>query len=195
MRKRKSTELRQEEIVRAALALVEQQGLDKLSIQAIAERVGLVPAAIYRHFKRKEDIVAALIDFTEQSLQRNLDQVLPLEETAVAKLEQLFLLHVDLLRQEAAIPRLLFFLLSSERTPELKVRILSVVGGYQHQVRKILLQGQKCGQISPEIDATAAATLFLGMLQPLAILGQLQPQILAEYPPQLWRTYQRSIAP
>ena len=48
---------------------------------------------------------------------------------------------------------------------------------------------------TPEIDATAAATLFLGMLQPLAILGQLQPQILAEYPPQLWRTYQRSIAP
>ena len=57
MRSRKSTEVRKEEIVRAALFLVEQNGLDKLNIIDIAVEVKLVPASIYRHFKGKEDIV------------------------------------------------------------------------------------------------------------------------------------------
>lgn len=195
MRNRKSTEVRQEEIVRAALAIIEQNGLDKLSIQSIADRIGLVPAAIYRHFKSKEKIVAALIDFTEQNLQHNLNQVALLDDTAVAKLKMLFMLHVALLRQEAAIPRVLFSLLSSDRTPELKMRMLSVLGAYQQQIEKILRQGQKNGEISQDADALAAAIMFLGMLQPLAIQGLLCPRILEQYPPQLWRNYHRSIAP
>ena len=61
MKSRKSTEIRKEEIVRAALSLVEQNGLDKLNIIDIALAVHLVPGAIYRHFKGKEDIVAAQV--------------------------------------------------------------------------------------------------------------------------------------
>ena len=194
MRSRKSTEVRKEEIVRAALFLVEQNGLDKLNITDIALAVELVPAAIYRHFKGKEDIVAALIEFADKSLQYNINLAMDSDGTAVAKLKLLFELHVKLLKEEAAIPKLLFFLLSSDRNPELKISMLSVVGSYVQQVKKILIQGQKKGEINADIDVTAASMLFLGMIQPLAILGQVDPKVLDEYPPKLWHGYQRSIA-
>ena len=194
MRSRKSTEVRKEEIVRAALFLVEQNGLDKLNIIDIASEVKLVPAAIYRHFKGKEDIVAALIEFADRSLQNNINIAMALDGTAVAKLKMLFELHVKLLKEEAAIPRILYFLLSSNRNPDLKTSMLSAVGSYVQQVKKMLLQGQKNGEISPDTDITAAAMLFLGMVQPLAILGQENPKVLDEYPPKLWHSYQRAIA-
>ena len=193
MRSRKSTEVRKEEIVRAALFLVEQNGLDKLNIIDIAVEVKLVPAAIYRNFKGKEDIVAALIEFTDKCLQCNLSQAMDYDGTAIVKLKLLFELHVKLLKEEAAIPRILYFLLSSERNPELKVGMLSAVGSYVQQVKKMILQGQKKGEINADVDVTAAAMLFLGMIQPLAILGQVDPNVLDECPTKLWQCYQRSI--
>ena len=193
MRVRKSTEIRKDEIVRAALAIVENSGLDKLNINEIAAKVEMVPAAIYRHFKGREEIVAALIEHIDQRLQSNLSQANAVTGTPIAKLKTLFELHVTLLKEEAAIPRVLYFLLSSDRNPELKAGMLSAVGVYVQQVKKLLQQGQRKGEISPDIDATAAAMMFLGMVQPLAILGQIDKEMLDDCPPKLWQQYQRSI--
>ena len=193
MRVRKSTEIRKDEIVRAALAIVENSGLDKLNINEIAAKVEMVPAAIYRHFKGREEIVAALIEHIDQRLQSNLSQANAVTGTPIAKLKTLFELHVTLLKEEAAIPRVLYFLLSSDRNPELKAGMLSAVGVYVQQVKKLLQQGQRKGEISPDIDATAAAMMFLGMVQPLAILGQINKEMLDDCPQKLWQQYQRSI--
>ena len=193
MRVRKSTEIRKDEIVRAALAIVENSGLDKMNINEIAAKVEMVPAAIYRHFKGREEIVAALIEHIDQRLQSNLSQANAVTGTPIAKLKTLFELHVTLLKEEAAIPRVLYFLLSSDRNPELKAGMLSAVGVYVQQVKKLLQQGQRKGEISPDIDATAAAMMFLGMVQPLAILGQIDKEMLDDCPPKLWQQYQRSI--
>ena len=193
MRSRKSTEVRKEEIVRAALAIVEHNGLDKLNINNIAAKIELVPAAIYRHFTGREEIVAALIEYIDKRLKNNLSQVNNVTGTPIAQLKVLFELHVALLKEEAAIPRVLYYILSSDRTPDLKASMLSAVGFYVQQIKTLLIQGQEKGEISLDIDATAAAMMFLGMVQPLAIMSQVNKEVLEIYPQKLWNTYQRSI--
>ena len=193
MRSRKSTEVRKEEIVRAALAIVEQRGLDKLNINDIAAKIELVPAAIYRHFTGREEIVAALIEYIDKRLRNNLSQVDIVTGTPMAKLKALFELQVSLLKEEAAIPRVLYFLLSSDRNLKLKASMLSAVSFYVQQVKKLLLQGQEKGEISLDIDVMAAAMMFLGMVQPLAIMSQVNKEVLDRYPHKLWQNYQRSI--
>ena len=193
MRSRKSTEVRKEEIVRAALAIVEQRGLDKLNINDIAAKIELVPAAIYRHFTGREEIVAALIEYIDKRLRNNLSQVDIVTGTPMAKLKALFELHVALLKEEAAIPRVLYYILSSDRTPDLKASMLSAVGFYVQQVKKLLIQGQEQGEVSPGIDVMAAAMMFLGMVQPLAIMSQVNKEVLDRYPHKLWQNYQRSL--
>ncbi len=44
-----------------ALELFAQQGYDKTSLREIAERLDVTKAALYYHFKSKEDIVASLV--------------------------------------------------------------------------------------------------------------------------------------
>ena len=193
MRSRKSTEVRKEEIVRAALEIVEQCGLDKLNINDIAAKIELVPAAIYRHFTGREEIVAALIEYIDKRLRNNLSQVDIVTGTPIAKLKALFELQVSLLKEEAAIPRVLYFLLSSDRNLELKASMLSAVSFYVQQVKKLLLQGQEKGEISLDIDVMAAAMMFLGMVQPLAIMSQINKEVLDRYPHKLWQNYQRSL--
>ena len=194
MRSRKTTEIRREEILRAALFIVEQQGLDNLNTNAIAALIQLVPSAIYRHFKNKEEIIAALIDFIGERLQQNLQQATTQEGTALERLKSLFELHVKLLQEEPAIPRILYFLISSERNQELKKKMLAEIDSYVYETKKLLLQGKKAGEINPAVDVTAAAMMFLGMIQPLVILSQENKDVLAEYPQKLWQCYQRAIA-
>ena len=193
MRSRKTTEIRREEILRAALSIVEQQGLDNLNTNAIATVIQLVPSAIYRHFKNKEDLIAALIDFIGERLQQNLQQAATQEGTALERLKCLFELHVKLLQEEPAIPRILYFLISSERNQELKQKMLTEINAYVYETKKLLLQGKKAGEINQAVDVTAAAMMFLGMIQPLVILSQENKAVLDEYPQKLWQCYQRTI--
>jgi AcrR family transcriptional regulator len=194
VRSRKSTEARKEEIVRAALTIIEQKGLDTLNINDIAEEIKLVPSAIYRHFKGKEEIVATLIEYTDRRLKHNLSQATAFDGTVIHKLKLLFELHVKLLCEEAAIPRILYFILNSDRNSELKDTMLSSIGFYVQQVKELLLQGQEKREIRLDLDIAAAAMLFLGMVQPLAILSQIKKEVLIECPPRIWDIYQRSIA-
>ena len=45
-----------------ALNLFSEQGYEKTSLREIAERLGVTKAALYYHFKSKEDIVVSLFD-------------------------------------------------------------------------------------------------------------------------------------
>ena len=45
-----------------AVELFSEQGYDKTSLREIAERLGVTKAALYYHFKSKEDIVHSLVD-------------------------------------------------------------------------------------------------------------------------------------
>jgi AcrR family transcriptional regulator len=44
------------------MELFAEQGYDKASLREIAERLGVTKAALYYHFKTKEDIVASVFD-------------------------------------------------------------------------------------------------------------------------------------
>jgi AcrR family transcriptional regulator len=52
---------RREQIVAAAMALLESEGPDGLSMRAVAAQVGIKAPSLYKHFPDKESIEAALI--------------------------------------------------------------------------------------------------------------------------------------
>ena len=195
MTEKKTTEVRREEIIVASLSLVEQHGLENLNIADIAKKVDLVPSAIYRHFAGKEKIIESLIDFAGAHLQSNIAQTLMAESHGVDRLKMLFTLHVKLIKEQRAIPRILFSLLSSEKNIELRQKILLVINKYVENIEKIIDEGQVAGEILPAVDPRAAGLLFLGMVQPLAVLSQSDDDLINHYYEPLWEIYQRGICP
>ena len=45
-----------------AMALLDEEGLEALTMRHLAERLGVVPMAIYRHVSNKDDLIDALLD-------------------------------------------------------------------------------------------------------------------------------------
>jgi AcrR family transcriptional regulator len=58
-----------EKIRAVALELFAEQGYDKTSLREIAERLDVTKAALYYHFKSKEDIVASLFEDVQQEIE------------------------------------------------------------------------------------------------------------------------------
>jgi len=66
--------LTREEIIKEALALLEQEGPGALSMRRLADRVGVTPNALYTHVRGKADLIDGLIDQVYAGLTLELDQ-------------------------------------------------------------------------------------------------------------------------
>lgn len=62
-----------ERIQQVALQLFTEQGYDKTSLREIAERLGVTKAALYYHFKSKDQILESLILDMDAAIQELLD--------------------------------------------------------------------------------------------------------------------------
>jgi len=61
-RTRYRKQLSREVLVREALALLDSEGLDALTMRNLADRLGVVPNALYRHVKDKDDLLDGVLD-------------------------------------------------------------------------------------------------------------------------------------
>jgi AcrR family transcriptional regulator len=80
-----------ERIKDVALELFTEQGYERTSLREIAERLGVTKAALYYHFKSKEEIVRAFVEDRVTLLERLIDWVKTLPpgpETRVAFLNR-----------------------------------------------------------------------------------------------------------
>ena len=61
-RREKRRQLDQAQVVRAALDLLDEVGLDELTMRRLAERLGVKAASLYRHVRDKEELLVLLAD-------------------------------------------------------------------------------------------------------------------------------------
>lgn len=153
---------KREELLRASLTLFAARGYDAVSVRDIAKEAGVSEAALYKHFKGKEDmalyIFSAIIHYYTERLQ----QIEESADKAVSKLCSIVDTTYNLYREYPAEIR---FALLSQYSFWDKV-------DEKHKphfvIRKILEEGMLKGEI-PQQEVYFWITVFSGiMLQPLA---------------------------
>lgn len=174
MRARKiETELRQEQIVAAALDMISAEGVHALSIVGIAERVGIVPSALYRHFKGKDDVLDGVLALLERRLLRNVTQVRKQTPDALSRLRLLLMKQAQMLSENRGIPHIVFSDGIYTGHPERKAKVAEIMQSHLSRIQKIIEEGQQKGAIREDVAPTTAAVMFLGMILPAAVLGNL----------------------
>jgi AcrR family transcriptional regulator len=168
-----STEVRQDQIARAALQLIAAEGVQGLSLAAIARRVGLVPSAIYRHYRSKGEVLDATIDHLGARLLHNLDLAAGETPDPLDRLHDLLKRHVALIRENQAVPRFIFSETIYGRDAGRKEKVRSIITRYMKGIAAFVREGQASGRIRPDVDPDAAAVHFLGLILPSAVLWHL----------------------
>lgn len=173
MRERRASPERREQIIQAALEELGKRGLDGLSMGALARRVGLVPSGLYRHFSGKEEILDAVVASIGDRLQGHLQVAGQGGRGPLETLRGLLVAHVSMIRADTGIPRVMFGEVIFGAGGGLHAQGRAVVEGYLAAIQELVIQGQGAGEIRPGLDPETLAVMFLGLIQPLAVLWEL----------------------
>lgn len=186
---RRSSELRQQEIVEAVLALVVERGVEGVTTTLIAERLGLTQGAVFRHFPNKEAIWTAVLDW----LKVHLGEIFHRHTgtSALAEIERIFQGYMDFITAYPAMPRLIFSDTFHHAYPSLHRSVRDLIASCESRLHALLIEASESGEIRPGSEGAAAKffqTTIQGLAFQYAILGQvLDPRLEGPRLFALWR--------
>lgn len=173
MAQKLDTEVRQEQIAQAALAVVARHGFRRLNIAQVARLVGIVPSALYRHFPSKDAIVDTVMGLVRERLLENVRVVTHAASDPFEQLRLLLMRHVQFIADNHALPRIIFSEQVYEGKPGRRRAMLRTIETYLDKVADIVRKGQADGRVRNDIDPSTVAVMFLGLIQPAAILSHM----------------------
>jgi AcrR family transcriptional regulator len=191
------TEVRREQITRAALDTIAGHGVKGLTTSAIARKAGISGANLYRHFENKDEILNSVVARIGEDLLRNLESV---QGTAPGKplleLKKLFELHLRYLENNKGIPRLLFSEETHLDNPRVKGKFLDAINSYVTGIASLITDGQKDGTIDQSVDPQLSALTMVGMVQITVMKWSLNgfSFSLVDEGMKLWNNFERCIA-
>lgn len=168
-RQRLSTEERQEEIIRAAVELAGEQGVDGVTTQDMADAVGITQGAIFRHFPTKDMIWLAVIHWVRGRLMSVVDMAAEQGSDPLDSLEKVFFAHLGFVDKVPAIPKLVFTDQLLKKNPKIRELIRSILADYEAKVTGLLAQARAQNLVRPDLDEHAAAVMFTGIIQGLVM--------------------------
>jgi len=167
---------RQEEILRAAMKLLREGGLARLTTRKIAERIGFTEGAFFRHFPSKQALLLRLMDRLKEMLlvpirEIAADATLPIE----TRLRRIIRHHIRLVREQDSLPILLLAEASATGDEALLERMRALIKEYRLLLQDLIRQGQREGSLTNEVTPECLSLGLIGLPAIVAIQHRLQP--------------------
>ena len=132
----------------AALSLIARHGYEAMSIRQLAAEVGVQPAALYRYFPTKEDLLFDLMVTHMQALVASWDNARPSTTDPVTLLAAFVDNHIGF---------------HVERRHSTHVNNMDLRSAYEKELRQILRDGAEQGAFTVE-DVTLTAMAIIQMI-------------------------------
>lgn len=173
VRKRLPTGERQEAIIGAVLALSAEVGPARVTTQAIAARIGVTHGALFRHFPDKDAIWAAVFAWLQGALGKALEGPFRDGRDPLDTLERVFRAHVGFVAAHPGVPRILFHELQQPVGAGPRRQLRDLVGRYRQRLVRLFEAARAADLVAENLDAEAAAVLFIGTVQGLVLQSTL----------------------
>lgn len=157
-------EARRSQILDAALGIVHAKGIHSLTLRELADNVGVSEAALFRHFKSKEDIVDSLASTVFDS-----NQFFPHGEGPWEALENMLVWQLENFQNNPLHTSILFQEDIFREFPSVKERFDLRRSSRSSLIRQLVREGQGAGVFSADADGEAFSLLLMGALR-LAVL-------------------------
>jgi len=167
IKRRLSTEERQSEIIRVAIHLAAEKGIDSVTTQDMADAMKVTQGAIFKHFPTKDDIWFSVINWIRRRLMAVLEKAASEATDPINAIERMFFAHITFIGKHPAIPRLLFSEMLHKKNSKLRDLIQEIISGYEGKVAGLLEAAKQQSLVSHDLDSKNAAVLYIGMIQGL----------------------------
>ncbi len=165
----KPQEQRRKEIVQATMDLTAELGIKSVSTQAIADKVGIAQPTIFRHFKTRDDIFAAVISWIAENLSKAILSDANPNDPPDEQLRKLLKNQLTFINKHRAVPKVLFSDLLNLESPKLKSLLQELMNGYIKRVTQLLQQGKENDLFRKDLDIEVTARYIAALIQGLLI--------------------------
>lgn len=156
------TAVRREQIAEAALVVAADTGLGGITVKRVAQRVGLTPSGLYRHYRSKGEIIDAVLAWVHDRFQDNISAAEADSDHALDVLRDILVRNLRTIHRYSLLP--LFFLSGTiwQEEPRIAARVRANMGGTLARIAGILARGQRAGQVRSDADPECMAVSFIG---------------------------------
>jgi AcrR family transcriptional regulator len=193
--KRKSTTIRKKQIIDAARKIIIRKGSEHLTLKAMAREVGFSEAAIYRHFKNKNEVLSFLINtIMDEMLHEVINGGMENTKTLDA-IDAVLRRHLSEIEQRRGIPFQIIAEIISFGDKKLNKKVYAKLSEYFGRLATLFADGAGSNAIRNDIDIDAAAMLLFGMVQGVVNMWALSNytfDLTARYE-SLWSVYQKAV--
>ena len=173
-RKRPKPGERRIQILQALAAMLEQPGAERVTTAALAARLGVSEAALYRHFASKAQMFEGLIDFIETSVFSLLNQITEGPHSTQDKLRRMLTVLLQFAERNPGMVRVMVgdaLVFENDRLQQRMNLFFDKVEAGLRQVLREAIADSSTPTVDAQVKASLALSFVLGRLQRFARSG------------------------
>ena len=164
------------EILKALAQMLEASRWEKITTAALAARLDVSEAALYRHFASKAQMFEGLIEFIEQSVFTLVNQIIERESDAGVQVQRVLVVLLQFGEKNPGMTRVMVGDALVFENDRLTARMNQFFERIESQLRQSLRQrAEAAGSTTPTVEANAQASVLtafaIGRLQRFARSG------------------------
>lgn len=167
-------------VIRASVALFNEQGYDATSVSDLTRRLGVTKSALYHHVDSKEQILEVALEDALGGLEQALEAA-QRSTTAADRLSAIIRGAVRVLTERQPQVTLLLRLRGNSPT---ELAALDRRRRFDHRVTQLMRDAQAEGLVRDDLDAGVATRLIFGMINSVVEWyrpdGPVDPELLAD---------------
>jgi TetR/AcrR family transcriptional regulator len=152
---------RKHQILQTLAQMLENPAGEKVTTAALAARLSVSEAALYRHFRGKAEMFEGLIEFIEQTLFALINKITGDEKSGLRQLEAIMGVMLAFAQKNRGMTRVLVGDALVNEDDRLQTRINQLHDRLEAALKQALRFGVSQNEIAQEVDIAAQANLLM----------------------------------
>ncbi len=165
---------RQIEIMEAATLRIDKFGIQELTIKNLASDLSLSEAALYRHFKSKNEILLGLLTYFILEMNERLAVIIEDKEKQPSELlKKVFVSQLNTFVQKPAIVSVIFSEGIFQFNKDLSDKVSTMMALMQKNINALIVRGQNEGVYGKLLGADTITTIIMGSMRMVVLKWKL----------------------
>jgi len=156
---------RQQQIIEESIKIIDNKGIQGLTIKNLSKAIGISEPGIYRHFESKTEILLTILNNFKEMAQMLSGLMKTFEGTAIEKITFMFSRMLDLFSETPSLVSVIFSEEIFKNEELLKLKITEVLNMHAQTIENIIAIGQKEKNVRNDIELKTLALMIMGSLR------------------------------
>lgn len=160
----KSHDVRKNQIIKAALDIIAERGVNRLTTAEVSKRVGFSEGALFRYFPSKLEMIRGAMEYAHAEIFAGINLITNQNSGPLTKLEEILFYHISYLSTNKGVPRLIFSTELQLMDEDIRKNVYESHQKYLGTIISVIEEGISCGIFRNNLDAKIAAEAVFGLI-------------------------------